>query len=170
MNEITTLRKAVKADTERIWEIIGQAKEQMRLLNTLQWQDGYPSLENITRDIESGYGYVLCLENKAIAYAAVIFDGEPAYNSINGNWLSDQPYVVVHRLAVANEMKKRGIATLFMQKVEDLCLLKKIYSFRVDTNFDNYYMLRMLSALGFTYCGEITYERYKRMAYEKRLN
>lgn len=169
MNEIITLRKAVEADTERIWQIIGQAKEQMRLLDSLQWQDGYPALENIIHDINSGYGYVLCLDNSVIAYAAVIFDGEPAYNSIDGNWLSEEPYVVVHRLAVANEMKKRGIATLFMQKVEMLSLEKGISSFRVDTNFDNNYMLHMLSALGFSYCGEITYERYKRVAYEKCL-
>ena len=99
----------------------------------------------------------------------MVFDGEPAYNSIEGRWLSEQPYVVVHRLAVADEMKQKGIASLFMQKVEKLSRSQGIHSFKVDTNFDNFYMHRMLEKLGFSYCGEILYQRGTRMAYEKLL-
>lgn len=164
----TEFRKASATDIERIWQIILQAKEQMRLRNSRQWQNGYPNEENITRDVEKGYSYVLCLDNCIIAYAAVIFDGEPAYGNLKGKWLSNQPYVVVHRLAVADEMKQRGIATLFMQNVEELSRKNNIYSFRVDTNFDNLYMQKILAKLEFTYCGEIMYQD-ARMAYEKIL-
>ncbi len=162
-------RKAMSTDTERIWQIILQAKEQMRLRNSEQWQNGYPAVENITYDIENGYGYVLCLDNHVVAYAAVVFGGEPAYGAIQGNWLTDQPYIVVHRLAVAEEMKQRGIATQFMQQVEELSRQQQVYSFRVDTNFDNLYMQKMLARLGFIYCGEVMYESSSRMAYEKKL-
>ncbi|GHT41801.1 acetyltransferase [Bacteroidia bacterium] len=169
MEDTIIFRKAEKADVERIWQIILQAKEQMRLMNSRQWQDGYPAVENITGDIENGYGYVLCRENVVIAYGAVIFDGEPAYEKIQGKWLTNRPYVVVHRLAVADEVKNCGIATLFMQKVEELSWKKGIHSFRVDTNFDNLYMQKILFALDFTYCGEIYYDKNQRRAYEKRL-
>jgi len=163
------LRKAAMPDVERIWQIILQAKERMRLRGTLQWQDGYPTIEIITGDIEKGYGYVLCADNHVIAYAAVVFDGEKAYNSIKGNWLSDQPYVVVHRLAVADEMTRHGIATLFMEEVAELSRQNNVFSFRVDTNFDNQYMLKIMAKLGFAYCGEVFYEHGARMAYEKIL-
>lgn len=163
------LRNAVEADIERIWRIIGQAKEQLRLFNSDQWQTGYPAMENIVHDIEKGYGYVLSLNGMVIAYAAIIFDGETAYESIDGQWLTDDPYVVVHRLAVADEMKKRGIATLFMQRVEELSRQNEVHSFRVDTNFDNSYMQKILGKLGFTYCGEIIYDNDKRKAYQKVL-
>ncbi|MCL2650679.1 MAG: GNAT family N-acetyltransferase [Candidatus Azobacteroides sp.] len=169
MNETIIFRKAVPADIERIWQIILQAKERMRLRGALQWQDGYPAIENITGDIEKGYGYVLCYDNCVIAYAAVVFDGEQAYNSIAGNWLSDQPYVVVHRLAIAEEMTQHGIASLFMGKVEELSRRNGVFSFRVDTNFDNQYMLKILKKSGFTYCGEVFYDSGARMAYEKIL-
>ncbi|GHV55733.1 N-acetyltransferase [Bacteroidia bacterium] len=165
MNEIQ-LRKARTEDVERIWQIILQAKEQMRLRNSRQWQDGYPAVENITGDIANGYGHVLSLNNEIIAYAAVIYTGEPAYNHIQGKWLSDQPYVVVHRLAVADEMKRQGIATLFMQKIVELSRQKGVYSFRVDTNFDNLYMQKIFAKLGFIYCGEVIYDKNRRMAYE----
>ena len=167
MNEIQ-LRKAKAPDVERIWQIILQAKEQMRLLNSQQWQDGYPTVESIIDDIDKGYGYVLSRNKEVIAYAAVVFDGEQAYNHLQGTWLSDYPYVVVHRLAVAEEMKRQGIATLFMQKIGELSRKKDIYSFRVDTNFDNLYMQKIFARLGFTYCGEVVYPgANQRMAYEK---
>jgi N-acetylglutamate synthase-like GNAT family acetyltransferase len=169
MEDTITFRKAEAADVERIWQIILQAKEQMRLMNSRQWQDGYPAVENIIGDIENGYGYVLCRENSVIAYGAVIFDGEPAYDDIHGKWLTNLPYVVVHRLAVADEVKNRGIATLFMRKVEELGRQMEIRSFRVDTNFDNLYMQKILFDLDFTYCGEIYYDKSPRRAYEKRL-
>ena len=169
MNQLVLFRKAGPDDAGQIWQIILQAKEQMRLLGRCQWQDGYPAFENITGDIENGHGYVLSENGHVIAYGAVIFDREPAYNSIDGNWLTDQPYVVVHRLAVADKVKQRGIGTLFMQEVEKLSRSKGIKSFRVDTNFDNLFMQKMLSKLEFTYCGEIVYVSNKRMAYEKCL-
>ena len=163
-------RKAEQADIERVWQIILQAKEQMRRMNSRQWQEGYPAIENIENDIANGYGYVLCSDKNLIAYGAVIFDGEPAYNNIQGKWLTDLPYVVVHRLAVADEVKNRGMATLFMQKVQELSRQKGVNSFRVDTNFDNLYMQKILYALDFTYCGEVFYDKNQRRAYEKDLS
>ncbi|MDR0541054.1 MAG: GNAT family N-acetyltransferase [Dysgonamonadaceae bacterium] len=166
MNEIQ-LRKAETTDVVRIWQIILQAKEQMRLRNSRQWQDGYPAVENIIHDIANGYGYVLFVHNEVIAYAAVIFTGEPAYEHIQGQWLSEQPYVVVHRLAVADERKRQGVATLFMQKIAELSRRKGVYSFRADTNFDNLYMQKIFAKSGFVYCGEVLYDKNRRMAYEK---
>ena len=170
MEDAIQLRKAYATDIERIWQIILQAKEKMRLRNTLQWQDGYPNMESINNDIAKGYGYVLSLGNEVIAYAAVVFDGEPAYDNIQGTWLSDYPYVVVHRVAVADEMLRQGIATLFMQKIEKMSLERGIRSFRVDTNFDNSYMLKIFDKLGFAYCGEVFYVANQRMAFEKILS
>lgn len=165
----TVFRQGEQADRGRIWQIILQAKEQMRLAGKKQWQDGYPAMENIDDDLERGYGYVLVREGRVAAYGAVVFDGEPAYGSIRGQWLSAGAYVVVHRLAVADEMKRQGMAGLFMQEVEALARQKGVFSFKVDTNFDNFFMMRLMDRLGFTYCGEIMYEGAARRAYEKDL-
>lgn len=167
MEHIYNLRPATETDASRIWEIIQQAKAQMYRENKQQWDESYPALEHIAADISNGYAFVLCNEGNIIAYAAVVFDGEPTYQNIQGHWLSDQPYVVIHRLAVAEEMKKRGIATIFMQEVEKLCIKKDVHSFKVDTNFDNFYMQKILEKCGFTYCGEITFQGGSRLAYEK---
>lgn len=160
-------RPAITDDLDRIWEIILQAKQQMYREKKHQWDESYPSRQIIMDDINRHYGYVLCVNDVVIAYAAVIFDGEPAYNHIEGEWLSNEKYVVVHRLAVADEMKQKGIARLFFDKTENLAKQKGLKSFKVDTNYDNFYMQKLLNKCGFTLCGNIFYEKGSRMAYEK---
>lgn len=167
MNEQLHFRQAQADDTELILEIIGQAKAQMKVLGSTQWQGPYPTTEDIGLDLAHGAGWVLCDNGQVIAYGAAIFDGEPAYAQIEGQWLTEGPYVVVHRLAVADQAKHRGVATEFMRRVEALAQMRGIGSLRVDTNFDNGYMLRILSTLGFTRCGEIEYKNGRRIAFEK---
>lgn len=104
---------------------------------------------------------------KVIAYGAVAFDGEQAYDAIEGTWLTDGDYVVLHRLAVADEEKGRGRAREFMLRVEAAARRRGVGSFRVDTNFDNRYMLRLLARLGFVYCGKVRYRSGERLAFEK---
>lgn len=66
-------------DLPRILEIIRQAQRQMRQAGSRQWQDGYPSARDIMADLAAGRGWTLRLREQAVAYAAVGFDGEPAY-------------------------------------------------------------------------------------------
>lgn len=163
-------RKAEDTDIERIWEIIGQAKEQMRRLNSHQWDENYPTLENITQDIKTGNGYVFCKDDLVITYGVISFDGEPAYDQIEGKWSNNLPYMIVHRLAVADEMKRQGMAKRFMLQAEEVSREKGIFESRIDTNYDNLYMLRLIDSLGFNYCGEVFYRGDKvRKAFEKSI-
>lgn len=163
-------RKAEETDLESIWRIIGQAKAQMKRLGSRQWDENYPSRQHICQDIQDENGYVICREERVIAYGVVSFDGEPAYKEIEGQWSNDLPYVIVHRLAVADEMKRQGIAGNFLLQAEELSRRKGIYSFRVDTKYDNAYMLRLLETLGFSYCGEVRYRNDSvRKAFEKTI-
>lgn len=108
-------------------------------------------------------------QGNVVAYGAVVFDGEPAYDAIEGAWLTDGDYVVLHRMAVADGEKGRGVATEFMRRVEAMACGRGTGSMRVDTNFDNRYMLRMLGRLGFVYCGKVRYRSGERLAFEKTL-
>jgi len=120
-------------------------------------------------DITSGYGYVITENNAIIAYAAVIFGVEPAYEEINGKWLTNGDYVAVHRVATSNSVKGKGVATKLFKLLEDLSIQHKVYSIKVDTNFDNIPMLRILEKLEYAYCGEIFFGGAPRKAFEKVL-
>lgn len=162
-------RPAAIADIEQITTIIAQAQRQMRLAGSEQWQDGYPSREVVERDIAVVCGYVLECDGEVAAYIAAAFDGEVAYDGIHGEWGSDEPYVVAHRLAVADRMKKQGVATLMMRHVEQLALSRGVRSFRADTNFDNHYIQKMFGNLGFVYRGEVFFRGAPRRAYDKTI-
>ncbi len=176
------LHLATLNDVPAIWEILQQAIEQRRLDGSDQWQNGYPNPETVVDDIKSGYGYVL--ENDSffvsgfltktprisvIAYAAIIFGVEPAYNDIQGKWLTHGEYVVIHRVATSNTVKGKGVATKLFQMIEELSRERKVYSIKVDTNFDNVPMLKIMDRLGYTYCGEVFFHGAPRKAFEKVL-
>ena len=163
------LRKAIFSEKPVIWEILQQAIAQRKQDGSEQWQNGYPNEQTVQDDITNGFGYVLVEEDSVIAYAAIIFGIEPAYNDIDGQWLTNQDYVVVHRVATSNAAKGRGVAMRLFQKIEELSTAHNVYSIKVDTNFDNIPMMKILDKLNYTYCGEIFFGGAPRRAYEKVL-
>ncbi|MFW0738111.1 GNAT family N-acetyltransferase [Flavobacterium sp. T12S277] len=172
MSQITEnliLRKVDISEVPQIWNILQDAIEQRRLDGSTQWQDGYPNELTIHTDIENDHGYVLTENNIILAYAAILFDKEPAYEDIEGQWLTDGDYTAVHRVAVSKLAKGKGIATKLFEKIEGLSIEHNIYSIKVDTNFDNIPMLKILDRLKYTYCGEVFFRGGARKAYEKKL-
>ncbi len=172
-----SFRKATEADSARAWEIILQAKALMASEGRNQWTESYPAPSNIAADIASETAYVLCVDDVPMVYGAVIFTGEPAYDQLSGSWLSDRlpdneecAYVVVHRLAAAEEGRGKGLAQRYFEEVSRLALSRGVRSFKVDTNFDNRAMLHIIKKCGFTFCGEIVYPQGSRLAFEKLLS
>jgi len=163
------IRKATLADKGRIWEIIQQAIALRKEQGSRQWQDGYPNEDVVQSDIDKGYGHVVEVEDRIVGYVAVIFDVEPAYNDIDGKWLSDGPYVGIHRLASAQDPHMKGVGTGIMSGVEKIAADHGVYSIKVDTNFDNGGMLHVFEKLGYQYCGEVHFRGAARKAFEKLL-
>lgn len=164
-------RKATRLDTDRIWTILQHAIAKRAQEGSGQWQDGYPNRDTVEGDIEKNHGHVLEVGGTIVAYVAVIFDGEPDYEKIQGTWLSSGRYTVVHRLAVAQDVDYRGLGTLVMRLVENVSKQAESYSVKVDTNHDNEGMLRIFEKLGYEYCGEVVLRgTSRRKAFEKRLD
>ena len=66
-----------------------------------QWTDDYPTPALIEQDIREQQGYLFKIDGEAAGYMYLSFDGDPTYPSIEGKWLSDIPYIVVHRIALS---------------------------------------------------------------------
>lgn len=144
------IRKATPKDVDCILEVIDQARIIMRETgNATQWANGYPSSETILDDIEQDCGFVCCTD----AIVGYFFfrhgiDPEPTYSVIEGTWLNDRPYGVIHRLASGR--KAKGIATAAFDFA-----FTQTNNVRVDTHADNLPMQRFLQKNGFSYCGVI---------------
>lgn len=164
---VMIFRKALQNDFGAIWKIIQYAKEVRKQEGSSQWQDGYPNEQTIRSDIDKGNGYVMTINEKVVAYIAIIFEIEPAYEVIEGQWLSTQPYAVVHRMAVLPQIKGKGFGHTLLQKAEAFIEDNNIKSIRIDTNYDNLQMLKILVKQGYTYCGEVYFRGAPRRAFEK---
>lgn len=164
-----TFRNATTEDAQTIWEILQDAILRRKNEGSQQWQDGYPNLETVQSDIQKKIGYVLCENHEIVAYAAVLLNDEPAYENIEGKWLSDSDFLVVHRVAISDQHAGKGYAKEIFHQIENFAKQKNIFSIKVDTNFDNGAMLHILEKLGYQYCGEVYFRGSARKAFEKLL-
>ena len=164
-------RKTFKTDINNIMNIIKQAQSYFKEQGIDQWQNNYPNAETISNDIEEEHSYVLLKDNKIVATSAVSFDGEKTYESIyEGEWISNNKYAVIHRIAVDNTYKGLGLSSQIIKYVEKLCLNKGVHSIKVDTHEENIPMQKLLKKNKFKYCGIIYLEDgSKRIAFEKML-
>lgn len=164
-----TFRKAVIEDKNSIWNIIQQAIVRRKADGSNQWQDGYPNEQSIENDIVTDFGFVLVNEEKIIGYCAVIINYEPAYDAIEGKWLTNDDFVVIHRIAIDENYLGQGLSGKIIENVEKLAKKNNIFSVKVDTNFDNFAMMKIFEKRGYQYCGEVYFRGSARRAYEKVL-
>lgn len=165
-NEIF-FRKANATDIDIIWEIIQQSIERRRKDGSNQWQNGYPNLQTVESDVSKEFGYVITVDNEVAVFVALIFNDEPAYSSIEGAWLTTGEFLVIHRIAVSEKFAGQGLVKKLFDYVEDFVRTQNVQSIKVDTNFDNIAMLKILESKGYSYCGEVVLAGGVRKAFEK---
>ena len=162
-------RPAKYSEASQIWQILKDAIKRRKKDGSNQWQDGYPNIEVVKRDIENKIGFVLTQNDTIIGYTAVIINDEPDYINIEGRWLSDQDFVVYHRVAVSEAFLAKGMAKKMIKLIEQYALSKNIYSLKADTNHDNIPMMKIFEKLGYSFCGIVYIRKSPRRAYEKVL-
>lgn len=162
-------RKAVISDIPQIWIILQQAIQRRKEDGSNQWQDGYPNEQVIESDISNGYGYVLADENIIIGYTAVLLNDEPEYANIVGEWLTNDAFVVFHRVAISSDYLGKGMAVKLIQSIEEIAIYSNIKSIKADTNFDNPAMVKIFEKLGYVFCGVVHFRGSPRNAFEKVL-
>ncbi|MDI6050160.1 GNAT family N-acetyltransferase [Flavobacterium sp. XS2P24] len=162
-------RKAELSEIAPVWEILQQAIQRRKEDGSTQWQDGYPNPEVIQKDIEKGEGFVLADGETIIGYSAVLINDEPAYEKIEGKWLTNDDFVVMHRVAISEKYLGKGLAKMILKYIEEFAVNNNIYSIKADTNFDNPAMMKIFESSGYTYCGEVYFRGSPRKAYEKVL-
>ncbi len=146
------LRKAINDDIPALMQLFECAKGIMRASgNMKQWGSGYPSQEVVRADIERGVCYVASESAGGDIEAAMSFipGPDPTYSTIEGGtWLNDNPYYVIHRIAVAKPGK--GYARRLLDWAFERCT-----TVRIDTHRDNVIMHHILQKYGFQRCGVI---------------
>ncbi|WP_127058497.1 GNAT family N-acetyltransferase [Veillonella ratti] len=164
-----SLELANSKELEVCYEIIEEGRAFQKEQGFVQWTEAYPNRDTIEADIEKKKGYVIKADKDILGYMCVDFDGEPAYDDINGAWRSEAPYAVVHRMAFSKKARGKGIADIAFGLIDKLCVAKGVKYIRVDTDFPNKRMQHILTKNGYIYCGVIVFQNGDKLAYDKFL-
>ena len=162
------IEKAKLTDLSEIVAVIESARAFLKAQEIDQWQkSAYPAAADVRSDIENNVAYVLKVDGKVAAYAAVMTGFDPAYDLIHGAWRNDShDYVTVHRMAVSTAFRGQALGQRFLTSVFET--FSTYQDFRVDTHPDNQIMQHILTKLGFEKCGVVMFEG-ARWAYQKVL-
>lgn len=153
-----TFRKATESDLPAIMTLVKQAQAFMATLNIDQWQDGYPSKTILAEDNRMGRLYVFDDDGAIASITVMTGEPEPIYDELDGQWLSDAPYLTVHRMVLDDAHRHSGLAAKIMEHAVSMARELGLSSVRADTHRGNKAMRRFLEKNGFVECGLVTYE------------
>lgn len=156
-------RHAQTEDIPAIEEIYSHARTMMAATgNPHQWADGHHQQSLIADDIKKRTSYVCVIDGRIEAVFVLLREGDSDYDRIfDGQWLNDEPYVAVHRVASAGNVP--GLTGAIFDWCEKISA-----NIRIDTHRDNRVMQHVLAKNGFTYCGLIYLKNgAERLAYQR---
>ena len=145
-------RVTKEEDLPAVMTILHQAQAYFKAHGIDQWQDGYPDEATLRRDIQNGTAYVAELDGAVAACATIAFAPDENYTTmVSGQWLTERPYAVIHRIAVDDKLKGQGIAGWILEQAEQMCRQRGVESLKIDTHQDNTSMRRLLEKHHYQY-------------------
>lgn len=158
-------RPAVAADTKSVLRVMDSARAYQRSCGNMQWADDYPSRAIIEADIAGGCAYVWVADGAVNGFAVVrVRDRGYAGVAIPGpapwpNWC------VVHRLALSDACRGRGMGRRFLLDILDRVCAQGIEEVRIDTGGANTGMRHLAEKCGFRQLGEAVFAWGPRLVY-----
>ncbi len=145
------IRLAELSDLNEILSIYESARKFMKTVgNPNQWGAHNPPAWLTEEDIHNQKLYIVT-EERILAVFFFNIGDDPTYANIyNGAWLNDLPYGVVHRIAVSDAARSKGVAGICFDYAFSKC-----GNLRIDTHIDNIPMQKALAKHGFSKCGII---------------
>lgn len=155
------IRKATIKDLDDINKVYEKARKIMvENNNPTQWANNYPYQDVLIDFISRNVLYVIEEKGRIYASFAFIVGVDPTYINIEGKWLNDEEYGVIHALGSDGSHKE-----IFKTVLE--FALSQINNIKIDTHEDNLVMRYLLAKFGFKECGIIYVLRGEpRIAYQ----
>lgn len=161
-------QKGSKDNLTEIFEVFSEGIKEMLANGIYQWDEVYPSIEDLENDLENEELYV----GKSEGDIGVVFvlnqDFDEQYQ--NGKWvLETEDYMVIHRLCVHPKFQNRGLGKKTLLHIEEILKSEGIKSIRLDAYTMNPFALRMYNSLGYSVVGEANWRKGKFYLMEKIL-
>ena len=170
----TRYRKATIDDLSQVMEAVEDSRELLKEQGNGQWQDGYPNQQDFENDIHNQRLFVIDdVHNpkEIVGVMALTYYEEGYHHLYEGQWLSDLPYMVMHRVALKKKFRGQGYGKALFQAFIEQAKKEGFRSLRIDTHEGNGIMRHLISSFGFQLCGRVILPPNKdRMVFEKVLD
>jgi len=152
------IRKAEITDLQEIKSLTEACAEAMIQKGIYQWNEHYPSLEKLKKDILKEELYVLEKENKILGIIVITPVKDEEYIPID--WLSKtENNIYIHRLATHPDHWGQGFAQKLMDFAEDMAKQNNYESVRLDTFSQNSRNQQFYEARGYQRLGNIYFPK-----------
>lgn len=151
----------LKAKIEELQEIKSLTESCARAMidkGIYQWNEHYPSLEKLRKDILKDELFVLKKHNQILGIIVITPEKDEEYNPIN--WLSKtENNLYIHRLATHPDHWGKGYARQLMDFAEKLARKDNYESVRLDTFSMNKRNQKFYEARGYQRLGNIYFPK-----------
>lgn len=149
------IRKANLEDIKEIMDIISTTISEMHSYNNYQWDKNYPQEKDFISDINHGDLYVLEKDGKVVAFVCVNKVEPTEYSGLN--WSLQKEAMVIHRMSVHSEYRRKGVGKELMIFAEDLAKTNKSCYLKTDTYSTNEKMNALFIKCGYNFIGEMSF-------------
>ena len=153
-----TFRSAGLTDLGEVWDLVSRAIVHMTKQNILQWDELYPTKEDLQADIEMKQLYVGLNEGRLAVIYVLNQECEPEY--AGGNWqYPELPFYIIHRLCVHPAYQHQGIAKQTLLHIEEELKDFHIHAIRLDVFSQNPFALKLYEGMGYTRTGHAQWRK-----------
>lgn len=152
---IVLIRKATLEDLPCIMKIVRNIIVEMHSYNNMQWDQSYPQESHFVSDINKGELYVAERNGILAGFICINHDQPGEYEGVP--WSHKCPALVIHRMAVASDMRGYGIGSALVNYAEHLASLALIGYLKTDTYSLNANAQKLFEKCGYCFTGDMSF-------------
>ena len=164
----SAIRLATHEDASELLQLVRDCVAGMRAAGIEQWDEVYPNMEVISRDIAAGTLHVTTDAGQMIGCITVDQFMDPLWRDMNWSE-SSEPAAAVHRLMIHPFAQGRGLAKQLMLFAEEKARAMNCRSIRLDTFLKNPAAMALYPRLGYQPTGTAMMRKGEFAGFEKLL-
>ena len=163
------IKKIEINNLESVLTVFRSAIEKMKANHIDQWDENYPTIEILRKDILEKSAFGFFVKEEPVAYIVLNNEYDSEYDKID--WmLNHENSIIIHRLTVHSNYQNQGIARALMKFAEEYALNNNYSGIRFDAFSQNSKALHFYKKLGYQEAGSVNFRKGKFIVFEKALS
>ena len=166
METMFFFEKAQDGDKDEVMQLLNAARENMKENGLDQWDEIYPAISDVAKDIKEETLTLVKQGGKLVAVYTLNKHQDVAYKFGDFKDNSDN-FIVLHRLCVKPEYRGMGIAARTLRHIDEEALKEGFSSIRLDVFTKNPRAVKLYESAGYSYAGDAYFRKGKFLLMEK---